>query len=567
MRLKLLGVPGYEINPWRSATDIERLLIEGPHVPKVVTELRELDASRYDASAKCWTVALNSRNIFTLDILSQGEFYHASSQYGQQSLSETELFITKTVIGKVLCSGLWSHQRRSLIFKIARRRFIDAGEMGIGKTLSTIRALMFWQKELQWGNGWWIAPNSGLMALRTQMVKFGAIETFRSIKLLNYHGLERAMEESKEPPQILVFDECHALKNAATRRTQLSMSLTEEMEKKYGKDCAVIGLTGTPSPENYFDWWSLCEVIRPGWLKENSANKYKYRIANFGRGERIDGGTYPMFQGWKQAEIELLPKRLDGLVHVTWKRDCLDLPEKVYDVITIPCTPVHAKIAKLVCKGAARAVEAQIRLKQLSDGFTVVHDLERNTETIKTCETPKDKILREILEEYRDAAPHRIVIYAAFHASVDKLFSLLKEEGWNVWQGDGRGQRFWISNEKNTTNNGQQSSLPSEITEAVFQDAERYPQPIAFLGNPESFGQSITLTPSPAIIYYSNTFKSQYRVQSEDRIHRFGASKTLGCKIIDFVWLPTDRLVLDRLKMKRDAEVNTLEEIEGLFNG
>lgn len=557
MRLKLLGVPGYEINPWRSATDIERLLIEGPHVPKVVTELRELDASRYDASAKCWTVALNSRNIFTLDILSQGEFYHASSQYGQQSLSETELFITKTVIGKVLCSGLWSHQRRSLIFKIARRRFIDAGEMGIGKTLSTIRALQFWQNELQWSNGWWVAPNSGLMALRTQMVKFGALDTFRSVKLLNYHGLERALEEAKEPPQTLVFDECHALKNANTRRTQLAMSLTEEMEKKYGKDCAVIGLTGTPSPENYFDWWSLCEVIRPGWLKENSSNKYKYRIANFGRGERIDGGSYPKFEGWKQDQIELLPRRLDGLVHVTWKRDCLDLPEKVYEVVELPFLPVHSRVAKVIAKTASRAVEAQIRLRQLSDGFRVSVS-EDGRDDVTVIETPKDAALRDILSEYRDAAPHRIVIYAAFHASIDKLFKLLVEEKWNVWQGDGRGQKFYFQEGwKNDTNQG--------ISESIFQDANTHPQPIAFLGNPESFGQSITLTPSPAIIYYSNTFKSQYRVQSEDRIHRFGADKERGCKIIDFVWLPTDRLVLDKLKSKRDAEVTTLEEIDALF--
>ena len=427
--------------------------------------------------------------------------------------------------------------------------------MGVGKTFCTLRALRFfrcigWKEKF-----WWIAPNSGLTSLRTQLRKWNMSDLFQygGGKIFNYHSLEKEMEKIHQAPQVVVFDECHALKNPGARRTQLAITLSEEMEKLYGDNCAVIGLTGTPAPEDHFDWWSICEVVRPGWIKESSYNKFKYRLAEFGTGQRSDGGVFPQFLNWRESEIQILPKRLEGLVLVTWKKDCLDLPEKVYEVIEVEPAPEILRAAKMLKNTCSRAIELHNKLRQLSDGFQYSVDEEGERKTAFAT-TAKDEVIKELLEAntVEEGGNNRIVIYAAFTASVDKLVKIALEEGWNVWRYDGRGQNsFGVSK--------------MDFTETIFQDVQRFKNRIAFIGNPEAAGQGLTLTPASTIVYYSNSFKSQYRVQSEDRIHRYGASKERGCKVVDIVHLPTDRLVIEKLKLKREVEENTLNEIEALL--
>ena len=244
---------------------------------------------------------------------------------------------------------------------------------------------------------------------------------------------------------------------------------------------------------------------------------------------------------------------MDGLVQVTWKKNCLDLPEKVYEEIILPPSQVTLRLAKAITRLSNRGVEAHIKLRQLSDGF----QYDEKGQATKG-ETPKDQALVDLLEEYKASAPHRIVCYAAFMASVDRCVEIAQKEGWNVWRYDGRGQAFFGHEEF-------VRAMQTGQAESIFQRASDFPEPICFVGNPEAAGQGLTLTPSPAIIYYSNSFKSQYRVQSEDRIHRPGASKERGCKIIDLIHLPTDTQVLKAVKAKREIETITLNEIEALL--
>ena len=540
------------VEEWSSINGKSKLKINvTKYSAQLAGELKGFDTAKYEGQG-LWVVKDCPRNRFTLDLLSGGGYNGAYQSYCTNGSSggSTESYTSYR-------EGMWEHQRRSFLFKINRKRVVDAGEMGVGKTLSTLRALKYFREVLQWYHKfWWIAPNSGLTSLRTQLKKWDI--HFVNWKLFNYHSLEREMEQIHQAPQVVVFDECHALKNPGARRTQLAITLTEEMEKVHGDNCAVIGLTGTPAPEDHFDWWSICEVIRPGWLREASFNKFKYRIAEFGTGQRADGGSYPQFLKWRDHEIQILPKRLEGLVQVTWKKDCLDLPEKVYEVIEVEPAPEILRAARMLKNTASRAIELHNKLRQLSDGFQYVRN-DEGERSVAFAETKKDEVIRELLQQHtkEEGGNNRIVIYAAFTASMDKLTKICLEEGWNVWRYDGRGQ---LSFHAKSSEIGRVN-----FSESIYQDTLCFEGRIVFLGNPEAAGQGLTLTPAATIVYYSNSFKSQYRVQSEDRIHRFGASKERGCRIIDIVHLPTDRLVIEKLHAKREVEENTLSEIEALL--
>jgi hypothetical protein len=72
---------------------------------------------------------------------------------------------------------------------------------------------------------------------------------------------------------------------------------------------------------------------------------------------------------------------------------------------------------------------------------------------------------------------------------------------------------------------------------------------------------SLTLTEARMAVYWSNSFKPEYRTQSEDRIHRKGMDENLGCQIVDLVHLPTDERVIQVIRENRRLELLTMGEV------
>ena len=96
---------------------------------------------------------------------------------------------------------------------------------------------------------------------------------------------------------------------------------------------------------------------------------------------------------------------------------------------------------------------------------------------------------------------------------------------------------------------------PEKLLE-VFQEREL--EKIAFIGQPGAAGLGLNLTAAPTIVYWSNDFNAESRIQSEDRIHRPGMDINKGAKIVDLVCLPSDVMVLNNLKRKRRLQDMTL---------
>jgi hypothetical protein len=84
---------------------------------------------------------------------------------------------------------------------------------------------------------------------------------------------------------------------------------------------------------------------------------------------------------------------------------------------------------------------------------------------------------------------------------------------------------------------------------------------VAFDANPESGGMSLTLVEARTAVYWSNSYKPEYRIQSEDRIHRIGMDLNLGCLIVDLIHLPTDNRVLDVIRENRRLELMSMGEL------
>jgi SNF2 family DNA or RNA helicase len=80
-----------------------------------------------------------------------------------------------------------------------------------------------------------------------------------------------------------------------------------------------------------------------------------------------------------------------------------------------------------------------------------------------------------------------------------------------------------------------------------------------FVGNPRTGGYGLTLTEAKTVVYYSNSFDLEVRLQSEDRAHRIGqTSKVL---YIDLMSPNTvDEKIVQALRNKIDIANQVLGE-------
>jgi SNF2 family DNA or RNA helicase len=108
---------------------------------------------------------------------------------------------------------------------------------------------------------------------------------------------------------------------------------------------------------------------------------------------------------------------------------------------------------------------------------------------------------------------------------------------------------------------------PQEDRQAIVERFQNPDNPLRFfVGQPKTGGYGITLTEATTVIYYSNSYDLEIRLQSEDRAHRIGQFHPVT--YIDLVAPDTiDEKVLDALRNKNNLAEKVLgEEARAWFN-
>ena len=149
----------------------------------------------------------------------------------------------------------------------------------------------------------------------------------------------------------------------------------------------------------------------------------------------------------------------------------------------------------------------------------------------------------DILEE----TDGKVVIFAVFQTDIERL----QEE---------IARKHGI--ESVATYYGQTPQNERQNIISRFQDPEsdlKY-----FISNPHTGGRGITLTEAKVLIFYSNSYDLELRIQAEDRIHRIGQNHS--CTYIDLVSKNTvDEKILDSLLKKVDISNQILGEVRQWF--
>jgi SNF2 family DNA or RNA helicase len=180
------------------------------------------------------------------------------------------------------------------------------------------------------------------------------------------------------------------------------------------------------------------------------------------------------------------------------------------------------------------------------NGVGEVDKVERQT---KEVPCPKEDALVNLLEENEETG--RLVVFAGFTGSVDRVTKICLKQGWDVVRVDGRGWLVYRADETPT----------EEKPLDYWANMVKYPR-VVFVAHPKSGGMALTLVESRMICYYSNDYNPESRSQSEDRIHRPGMDLNKGATIVDLLHLPTDEKVLSVLKDNRRLELMSMGEFQ-----
>ena len=296
--------------------------------------------------------------------------------------------------------------------------------------------------------------------------------------------------------------------------------------------------------------------------------------------EVVDGRHECSCTMWKPSvnEVAYLDDRKAGLAITYLKKDYLDLPEKIYREIELKPSRTIMRVAETLVDIAPTGMQAAAWLRELSDGFQYTQVQvgvkpcsctlpEKGVATgapdpeCEICEgsgeipvmerqsreipTPKTSAFIDLLDENADVG--RMLAFAGFIASIDRVREIALGQGWDVVQVDSRGWKVFSDD---------------VVGEKPIHHWRRSPRKVLYLANPESGGVGLTLTEARMAVYWSNTFKPEDRTQSEDRGHRPGMDLNKGFTIVDLFHLGSDRHVLSVLKENRRLELMTLGEVK-----
>jgi len=568
---------------------------------------------------KVWSAPITQRNIFTLEYLKNKYGCRPFAKFDKDFNDPVLLDKIKEYCLKRLPSDKqpMAHQIEMIAQAVSTKSFIWAAEMGTGKTLAafmTMELLALWEGIDEW---FWAGINSSLRSTELEIVKWNLrIVPSRG----TYERIKRMVgnwQPGKKAPAGVIGDEGSKLKTPTSQRSEAFKHLADSMRQDHGENSCIGLLSGTPAPKSPLDWWHLCEVVCPGFLSEKDLFTFKDKLAIIENRDKPDGGSYPHLVSWRDDsnkcnicglfesddvhdmtkkkykhsfvksvnEVSRLHNRMKGLVLVKLKKDCVDLPDKIYEIKRVSPTPEIVNIAKMIIASSRSTIDALTKLRMLSDGFQYV-DEQIGVQTCELClgskkhweyiadvndnltkvdcvcphcggegevpkyrretqwmDCPKETLLEEDLELHEEVG--RLNVYGGFTATIDRIVKFCHSKGWTTIRADGRG---W----EGRTPLGE--VLENKTLLQIYdQGQELYPK-MVFVGQPGAAGMGITLTASPTTVFYSNDFNGESRMQTEDRGHRIGMDKEKGGRITDYVHLDTDLYILENLKKKRNLQ-------------
>jgi len=334
---------------------------------------------------------------------------------------------------------------------------------------------------------------------------------------------------------MMIIDESTTIKNPQAKRTKNILELSKEAPYKRI-------LTGSPVTQSPMDLWSQMDFLEPEILGQQSFYAFRTKYAVLITASAA-GGTHKFQKIVKFKNLKELGKLVSPHSYRILKKDCLDLPDKIFTKRIIELSDEQKKAysemktsAITILKGepatAVNVLTQLIKLHQITCGH-----MKTDSGDIINLKNSRLDELMQILGETTGKA----IIWANYIHDINTIESAIKKE-------------FGL--DSYCTYYGATKQEDRQACINKFQDETN---PVRFfIGNTQTGGYGITLTQASTVIYYSNNYDLEKRIQSEDRAHRIGQKNPV--LYVDLVAKETvDEKIIQALRNK----VNIASEING----
>ena len=363
------------------------------------------------------------------------------------------------------------------------------------------------------------------------------ILVFNIESLLSSQGLDTigAFLQKHKRKVMGVIDESTCIKNHKAKRTKKALEI--------GAKCRVRRIaTGSPITNSPLDLYSQFAFLDKQILGCGSYYAFRNVYADIERITTRQGQSFDKILKYKNLDI--LAKRIKDFSFRVTKKECLDLPEKIYMSREVELTPEQKKLYKEMkdlsfalyddeVMSVQVALTKMLRLHQILCGsFT--------TDEGEVQSIPNNRLT--VLEETLDECSGKVIIWANYLQNIHDIEEMLTKK---------YGAESFVTYIGDTSSDDRVEAIK------LFQNAN---SPVRFfLGNVQTAGRGITLTAANTVIYYSNNYSLEMRQQSEDRAHRVG--QTNPVTYIDLVAHGTlDDKIIQALLAKRNIANEILHD-------
>jgi SNF2 family DNA or RNA helicase len=405
----------------------------------------------------------------------------------------------------------FNHQKDTASFLSLRDRAFCFNEAGTGKTSAAIWAADYLMNlglvkrvlvicPLSIMHSAWQADVFKTAMHRTCGVAHGSvskrqkvIEQSYEFVVINFDGVHTVFDDiHKANFDLIIVDEANAYKTATTRRWKTLAKLIRPETKLWM-------MTGTPAAQSPLDAFGLARLISPERVPKYSG-AWRDRVMN----------QITRFK-WipKSNCTEQVHRALQPAIRFT-KKECLDLPEVVYQTRDVPLSPqtqkYYAALKKQLLVEAAgeqiSAVNAAASLNKLLQisGGAVYTD---KRQVVEFDIRPRLNALEEVLAE----TLNKVIVFVPFIHTIDVVSKFLKDKG--------------------ITSEIIQGSISPGQRSQIIKQFQEQPDPHVLIIQPQAAAHGITLTAADTVVFWSPVMSVETYLQCVARIDRVGQKNSM----------------------------------------
>ncbi|KAK0416854.1 hypothetical protein QR680_012719 [Steinernema hermaphroditum] len=422
-------------------------------------------------------------------------------------------------VGNTLYEKLFPYQREGLKFGIEKNgRVMIADEMGLGKSIQALAVAKYYQNE-------WplliVCPSSVKFSWKDQIAKFmpslspddvcvidkskdllPISKSANTVVIISYDLLNLKLKQITDYKfYVLIFDECHVLKDSKTKRATSATELGKIARR-------TILLSGTPALSRPAELFSQLRVIDPKLFPNyrNFAERY------------CDGreGRYGYEAKGASNTDELASVLFSCIMIRRLKKNLLhELPSKIREIVYLSGDALVRELNNL--KKSKEAFEAAMHADKTEKERSMIEFYAQTG-----CAKAK-AVSNHVIEKYFDEAeePRKVIVFAHHQMVLDTLCFHIRKRGLKYIRIDG------------TTKNREEQCR-------LFQEDNDYVVAVLSI---TAAGAGITLTAATVVIFAELHWNPGTLMQAEDRAHRVGQKDSVFVQYLlargtadDFIW-------------------------------